>query len=30
MQAFRRLNAVTVPKLISVPKDKKEDAERGN
>ncbi|TID27922.1 hypothetical protein E2P81_ATG00679 [Venturia nashicola] len=28
--AFRRLNAVTVPMMINVPKDKKEDAERGN
>ncbi|KAK5119737.1 hypothetical protein LTR85_007313 [Meristemomyces frigidus] len=29
-QAFRRLNAVTVPTMISVPKNAKEDAERGN
>ncbi|KAJ8118595.1 hypothetical protein OPT61_g480 [Boeremia exigua] len=28
--AFRHLNAVTVPKLINVPKNEKEDAERGN
>ncbi|KAH6633229.1 hypothetical protein C7974DRAFT_167922 [Boeremia exigua] len=28
--AFRHLNAVTVPKLINVPKNDKEDAERGN
>ncbi|GAB7350320.1 hypothetical protein MBLNU459_g0954t1 [Dothideomycetes sp. NU459] len=28
--AFRRLNAVTVPNLISVPKNKEEDAKRGN
>ncbi|PVI05145.1 hypothetical protein DM02DRAFT_611001 [Periconia macrospinosa] len=28
--AFRHLNAVTVPKLISVPKDAEEDAKRGN
>ncbi|KAF1351002.1 hypothetical protein BDV97DRAFT_397967 [Delphinella strobiligena] len=28
--AFRHLNAVTVPKIISVPKDKEEDAKRGN
>jgi len=27
--AFRRLNAVTVPKMINVPKDKEEDAKRG-
>lgn len=30
LQAFRHLNAVTVPKLINVPKNDKEDAERGN
>ncbi|KAA8626049.1 SnoaL-2 domain containing protein [Pyrenophora tritici-repentis] len=28
--AFRHLNAVTVPKLISVPKNDEEDAQRGN
>ncbi|KAF2003610.1 hypothetical protein P154DRAFT_486218 [Amniculicola lignicola CBS 123094] len=28
--AFRHLNAVTVPKIVSVPKTDKEDAERGN
>ncbi|KAK4971935.1 hypothetical protein LTR66_011359 [Elasticomyces elasticus] len=28
--AFRRLNAVTVPHIISVPKNKEEDAKRGN
>ncbi|KAL1651803.1 hypothetical protein SLS61_005174 [Didymella pomorum] len=28
--AFRHLNAVTVPKMINVPKNDKEDAERGN
>ncbi|KAK8215449.1 hypothetical protein M8818_002070 [Zalaria obscura] len=28
--AFRHLNSVTVPKMISVPKDKEEDAKRGN
>jgi len=28
--AFRKLNAVTVPKMISVPKNKEEDAQRGN
>jgi len=28
--AFRRLNAVTVPKLVSVPKDKEDDMKRGN
>ncbi|KAF2787099.1 hypothetical protein K505DRAFT_258452 [Melanomma pulvis-pyrius CBS 109.77] len=28
--AFRHLNAVTVPKMISVPKNAEEDAERGN
>lgn len=30
LQAFRHLNSVTVPKMISVPKDKEEDAKRGN
>jgi hypothetical protein len=29
-QAFRHLNAVTIPKVINVPKNEKEDAERGN
>jgi len=29
-QAFRNLNSVTVPKIISVPKNKEEDAARGN
>lgn len=29
-QAFRRLNAVTVPNLISVPKNKEEDEKKGN
>ncbi|KAK0891514.1 hypothetical protein LTR02_013964 [Friedmanniomyces endolithicus] len=29
-QAFRRLNAVTVPNLVSVPKNAEEDAKRGN
>jgi len=28
--AFRRLNAVTVPHMISVPKNKEEDEKRGN
>ncbi|KAF1845223.1 uncharacterized protein K460DRAFT_355066 [Cucurbitaria berberidis CBS 394.84] len=28
--AFRHLNAVTVPKIISVPKNAEEDAKRGN
>lgn len=28
--AFRHLNAVTVPKMISVPKNEEEDAKRGN
>ncbi|TKA77950.1 hypothetical protein B0A49_03629 [Cryomyces minteri] len=28
--AFRRLNAVTVPKIIGVPKNKEEDKQRGN
>ncbi|GAB7340255.1 hypothetical protein MBLNU457_6718t2 [Dothideomycetes sp. NU457] len=28
--AFRRLNAVTVPNIIGVPKNKEEDAQRGN
>ncbi|THW93364.1 hypothetical protein D6D15_02504 [Aureobasidium pullulans] len=28
--AFRNLNSVTVPKIISVPKNKEEDAARGN
>lgn len=30
LQAFRNLNSVTVPKIISVPKNKEEDAARGN
>lgn len=30
VQAFRHLNAVTVPKMISVPKNEEEDAKRGN
>ncbi|KAK4891697.1 hypothetical protein LTR27_009705 [Elasticomyces elasticus] len=29
-RAFRRLNAVTVPNIVGVPKNAKEDAERGN
>ncbi|KAK5130024.1 hypothetical protein LTR08_002540 [Meristemomyces frigidus] len=29
-QAFRRLNAVSVPYIVGVPKNAKEDAERGN
>ncbi|PSK60765.1 SnoaL-like domain-containing protein 3 [Elsinoe australis] len=29
-QAFRHLNAVSVPKMISVPKNAEEDAKRGN
>ncbi|THY25927.1 hypothetical protein D6D01_04738 [Aureobasidium pullulans] len=29
-RAFRNLNSVTVPKIISVPKNKEEDAARGN
>ncbi|KAK3070407.1 hypothetical protein LTR53_010529 [Teratosphaeriaceae sp. CCFEE 6253] len=29
-RAFRRLNAVTVPNLVSVPKNAEEDAKRGN
>lgn len=29
-QAFRRMNAVTVPKFVGVPKDAEEDAKRGN
>ncbi|GME47408.1 hypothetical protein GTA08_BOTSDO11653 [Neofusicoccum parvum] len=28
--AFRRLNAVTVPKMVGVPKNDEEDAKRGN
>jgi len=28
--AFRRLNAVSVPKMVGVPKDAEEDAKRGN
>lgn len=28
--AFRHLNAVTVPKLVSVPKNEEEDAKKGN
>lgn len=30
LQAFRRLNAVTVPKMVGVPKNDEEDAKRGN
>lgn len=30
LQAFRHLNAVTVPKMINVPKNEEEDAKRGN
>ena len=30
VQAFRHLNAVTVPKMINVPKNAEEDAKRGN
>lgn len=30
LQVFRQLNSVTVPKLISVPKNDEEDAKRGN
>ncbi|KAI9817996.1 MAG: hypothetical protein M1832_004517 [Thelocarpon impressellum] len=29
-QAFRRLNAVTVPKVVGVPKNDEEDAKKGN
>jgi hypothetical protein len=29
-QAFRRLNAVSVPKMVGVPKNAEEDAKRGN
>ncbi|KAF2478531.1 hypothetical protein BDY17DRAFT_306112 [Neohortaea acidophila] len=29
-QAFRRLNAVTVPHIVGVPKDAEEDAKKGN
>ncbi|KAK4554763.1 hypothetical protein LTR86_008265 [Recurvomyces mirabilis] len=29
-QAFRRLNAVSVPKMVGVPKNAQEDRERGN
>jgi hypothetical protein len=29
-QAFRHLNAVTVPKFVSVPKNEEEDAKKGN
>ncbi|CAO2655714.1 Nn.00g045170.m01.CDS01 [Neocucurbitaria sp. VM-36] len=29
-KAFRHLNAITVPKMISVPKNEEEDAKRGN
>lgn len=29
-QAFRHLNAVTVPKIVSVPKNEAEDAKKGN
>lgn len=29
-QAFRHLNAVTVPKMIHVPKNEEEDAKKGN
>lgn len=29
-QAFRRLNAVTVPNMVGVPKNKEEDAAKGN
>ena len=30
LQAFRRLNAVSVPKMVSVPKNEEEDKQRGN
>lgn len=29
-EAFRHLNAVTVPKIVSVPKNEEEDAKKGN
>lgn len=29
-QAFRRLNAVSVPKMVGVPKNDEEDAKMGN
>jgi len=29
-QAFRRLNAVSVPKMVGVPNNAEEDAKRGN
>ena len=29
-QAFRKINAVTVPKIVGVPKNDEEDAARGN
>lgn len=29
-QAMRKLNSVTVPKIVSVPKTDEEDAKRGN
>lgn len=29
-QAFRKINAVTVPKMVGVPKNDEEDAARGN
>lgn len=30
LQAFRKINAVTVPKMVGVPKNDEEDAARGN
>ena len=30
VQAFRKINAVTVPKMVGVPKNDEEDAARGN
>lgn len=30
LQAFRNINAVTVPKMVGVPKNDEEDAARGN
>ena len=30
VQAFRHLNAVTVPKIVSVPKNEADEAKKGN
>lgn len=30
LQVFRQLNSVTVPTMVSVPKNDEEDAQRGN